>query len=68
MIKAAKTYVKVTLIKSLNKRLEKHKACVRGLGLRRIGHSKAVLNTAENLGMINKVKYLLHVEGEEHAA
>lgn len=55
-------YLQVTLIKSLNKRLQKHKDCVRGLGLRRIGHTKQVKATPENLGMINKVSYLLLVE------
>ncbi|MFA6409869.1 MAG: 50S ribosomal protein L30 [Gammaproteobacteria bacterium] len=55
-------YLKVTLKKSLNKRLKNHKACVRGLGLRRIRHSVQVLDTPENRGMINKVQYLLEVE------
>ena len=55
-------YLKVTLVKSLNKRLENHKACVRGLGLRRIRHTVMVLDSKENRGMINKVMYLLQVE------
>ncbi len=54
--------VKVTLIKSTNGRLEAHKACVRGLGLRRMHHSVTVVDTPENRGMINKVSYLLKVE------
>jgi large subunit ribosomal protein L30 len=54
--------VKVTLVKSLNGRLTKHKACVRGLGLRRMHHSVLVQDTVENRGMINKVAYLLKVE------
>jgi large subunit ribosomal protein L30 len=54
--------VKVTLVKSLNGRLIKHKACVRGLGLRRMHHSVVVQDTVENRGMINKVAYLLKVE------
>lgn len=54
--------VKVTLVKSLNGRLTKHKACVRGLGLRRMHHSVVVQDTVENRGMINKVAYLLKVE------
>lgn len=53
--------LKVTLIKSLNGRLEGHKACVKGLGLRRIGHTVEVLDTPENRGMINKAYYLLKV-------
>ena len=52
----------VTLMKSTNGRLEKHKACVKGLGLRRIGHSVTVEDTPEVRGMINKVSYLLAVK------
>ncbi|MEA2078776.1 MAG: 50S ribosomal protein L30 [Pseudomonadota bacterium] len=54
--------VTVTLLKSTSGRLESHQACVRGLGLRRIGHSVKVIDTPENRGMINKVSYLLQVE------
>lgn len=54
--------VKVTLVKSTIGRLEAHKACVRGLGLRRMHHSVTVADTPENRGMINKVNYLLKVE------
>jgi len=54
--------LKVTLKKSINRRLQSHKACVAGLGLRRIGHTVTVIDTAENRGMINKVSYLLAVE------
>lgn len=53
--------VTVTLVKSVNGRLKSHKACVKGLGLRRIGHSAVVKDTPENRGMINKVRYLLEV-------
>ena len=55
--------VKVTLIKSTIGRLANHKACVRGLGLRRIGHTVEVLDTPENRGMINTAYYLRRVEG-----
>jgi len=58
----ANSKLKVTLVKSLNGRLESHKACVSGLGLRRIRHSVEVTDTPENRGMINKVSYLLQVE------
>jgi large subunit ribosomal protein L30 len=54
--------VKVTLIKSSSGRLKNHKACVAGLGLRRINHSVVVEDTPENRGMINKASYLLRVE------
>ena len=54
--------IKVTLIKSLNGRLRKHKACARGLGIRRIHNPVQVIDTPENRGMINKINYLLKVE------
>ena len=54
--------VKVTLTRSLNGRLASHKACVAGLGLRRIHQSVTVIDTPENRGMINKVSYMLAVE------
>jgi len=55
--------VRVTLVRSTTGRLESHRACVRGLGLRRIGHSVEVADTPAIRGMINKVEYLLKVEG-----
>ncbi|MDO4436079.1 MAG: 50S ribosomal protein L30 [Cardiobacteriaceae bacterium] len=54
--------VKVTLVKSLNGRLDNHKQCVAGLGLRKIRQSRVLENTPEVRGMINKVSYLLTVE------
>lgn len=54
--------IRVTLVKSANGRLKNHKACVAGLGLRRIGHTVEVIDTPSNRGMINKVNYLLRVE------
>ncbi|MCH7508928.1 MAG: 50S ribosomal protein L30 [Proteobacteria bacterium] len=59
---ADKKQLKITLVKSRFGRLPKHRACVRGLGLRRMNHSVTVLDTPENRGMINKVLYLLKVE------
>ena len=54
--------LKVTLIKSKFGRLENHKECVSGLGLRKIHQSCMVSDTPENRGMINKVSYLLKIE------
>jgi len=53
--------IKVKLIRSVIGRLKKHKACVSGLGLYRIGHTVEVLDTPENRGMINQVSYLVKV-------
>lgn len=60
----AKKTIKVTQIKSIAGRLKNHQACVAGLGLRRIGHTVEVEDTASVRGMINKVNYLVKVEGE----
>jgi large subunit ribosomal protein L30 len=53
----------VTLIKSFYGRLPSHRATVNGLGLKRINHTVEVQDTPEVRGMINKVSYLLKVEG-----
>jgi large subunit ribosomal protein L30 len=60
----AKKTVKVTLVKSKFGRKPGHRACVEGLGLRRMHQTVEVLDTPENMGMINKVIYLLDVERE----
>ena len=54
--------LKVTLVKSRFGRLKSHKACVAGLGLRKIHQTVTVIDTPENRGMINRVSYLLSVE------
>ena len=58
----AKATIKVTQVRSTNGRLQNHKACVAGLGLRRIGHTVEVEDTPSIRGMINKVHYLVRVE------
>jgi large subunit ribosomal protein L30 len=55
--------IKVTLVRSTAGRLASHRACVRGLGLRRIGHAVEVEDTPAVRGMIDRVEYLLKVEG-----
>ena len=62
--KKSTSKLKVTLVKSINRRTKQHKSCVSGLGLRRIGHSKIIDDTPENRGMIDKVNYLLTVDEE----
>ena len=61
---SANNKINVTLVKSVIGRLESHKACVRGLGLRKINHTVEVDDTEAVRGMINKVSYLVRVEGE----
>ena len=54
--------VRVTLVKSPWGRLPKHRACIIGLGLRRIGSARELRDTPSVRGMIAKVRYLLEVE------
>lgn len=56
--------IKVTLVRSVHGRLKSHKACVAGLGLRRIRHTVEVEDTPCTRGMINKVSYMVKVVGE----
>lgn len=58
----ANSKIKVTLVRSTNGRLPKHKACVAGLGLRRMHQTVEIQDTPEVRGMVNKVSYLLKVE------
>ena len=59
---AASKLLNVTLVKSKHGRLANHKACVAGLGLRRIHQTVTVIDTPENRGMIDKISYMLRVE------
>lgn len=54
----------VQLKKSTNRRTRSHRACVRGLGLKKIGQTVVVADTPANRGMIDKVSYLLSVQEE----
>ncbi|GBL46362.1 LSU ribosomal protein L30p [Sulfuriferula multivorans] len=63
MSTAAAKMMKVTLVKSVIGTKQSHRACVRGLGLRRMHHTVEVLDTPANRGMVNKVNYLVKCEG-----
>ncbi len=54
--------LRITLVRSLHGRIGKHRACVRGLGLRRMHQTVEVEDTPCNRGMIEKVAYMLDVE------
>ncbi|NBC23482.1 MAG: 50S ribosomal protein L30 [Gammaproteobacteria bacterium] len=56
--------IRVTQTRSSAKRQRKHKACLTGLGLRRVGHTVEVQDTPSVRGMINRVNYMVRVEGE----
>jgi large subunit ribosomal protein L30 len=57
----AEKKVKVTQVKSTIGALEKHRQCLRGLGLRRIRHTVEVIDTPAVRGMIKKVIHLVEV-------
>ncbi|NEZ05230.1 50S ribosomal protein L30 [Wenzhouxiangella sp. XN201] len=54
--------LRVTLVRSINGTIGKHRATVRGLGLRRINHTVELEDTPAIRGMIRKVDYLVRVE------
>lgn len=59
---SANKTIKVTQIKSLIGTKAAHRACVRGLGLRRMHHTVEVQDTPANRGMITRVAYLVKTE------
>jgi len=53
--------IRVKQVKSTAGRLKRHKACVRGLGLRRIGDIRQLEDTPSIRGMIHKVNFLIEI-------
>jgi large subunit ribosomal protein L30 len=54
--------LKITLVKGLSGRTANQRKVVQGLGLTKVNRSVLRLNTPEIRGMVEKVKFLLHVE------
>ena len=54
--------LKITLVKSLNGRLEKHIATANSMGLRKIGQVSIQPDNTQTRGKISKIGYLLKVE------
>jgi large subunit ribosomal protein L30 len=54
--------IKVTLVRSIHGQLERHRATVRGLGLRRIRDTVTLKDTPEIRGMIRASSHMLKVE------
>ena len=54
--------LKVTLVHSPIGCKEAHRACVRGLGLRKLSQTVEVADTPANRGMIDRVAYLVKFE------
>ena len=63
MAKSSAGRIKVTLIRSPIGTKQSHRACVRGLGLRKIRQSVELPDTPANRGLINAVSYLVKCEG-----
>jgi large subunit ribosomal protein L30 len=55
--------IRVTLVRSVIGTRQEHRACVRGLGLKRRHQTVEVEDTPAVRGMITKVAYLLKCEG-----
>ena len=55
--------IKVRLVKSTNGCKQGHRDTVRGLGLKRINQVSELADTPEVRGMINRVAYLVRIEG-----
>lgn len=56
--------MKVTLKRSLIGVKKDQRATVHALGLKKTGDSREVADTPDVRGMVNKVSYLLEIEGQ----
>jgi large subunit ribosomal protein L30 len=54
--------LKITLIRGLSGRTDHQRKVVKGLGLTKVNRAVVRQNTPEIQGMVEKVKFLLHVE------
>jgi large subunit ribosomal protein L30 len=55
--------IRVTLVKSIINCSERHRATIRGLGLRRLRQTVELKDTPQVRGMINRIYYLVRLEG-----
>ena len=55
--------IKVKLLRSVAGCKQGHRDTVRGLGLKRINDVAELVDTPEVRGMINRVNYLVRIEG-----
>ncbi len=54
--------IKVRLVKSTNSTPERHRQCVRALGLNKLNDVRELKDSQQVRGLINKVCYLVAVE------
>jgi large subunit ribosomal protein L30 len=57
--------IRITLVKSTNSSLKKHKATVAALGLKKIGHMVEQENNDAIMGMVKTVAHLVRVEQDQ---
>ena len=57
--------LKVTLVKSMIGRPEKHRRVLRGMGLTKLNRTVKLKDTPSIRGMVKKVSHLVKVEGED---
>jgi large subunit ribosomal protein L30 len=54
--------IKITLVKSMNGKPEKHRKVLRGMGLTKMNKTVELEDTPAIRGMINKVNHMVRVE------
>ncbi len=54
--------IKITLVKSLNGRPEKHRKVTKGMGLTKLNRTVELVDTPSTRGMVKKVSHLVSVE------
>ena len=54
--------LRITLVKGLSGRTERHRKVVRGLGLTRLNRAVIRKDTPEIRGMVEKIKFLVRME------
>jgi large subunit ribosomal protein L30 len=54
--------IKITMVKSMNGRPEKHRKILRGMGLTKLNKTVELEDTPSIRGMVNKVQHLVEVE------
>ena len=60
--KKTQKYLKITQVRSLIDKMEKHKRTVKALGLKRIRHTVIHKDTPQIRGMVNQVRHIVEVE------
>jgi len=61
---AEKVFMQLQLIRSIAHRKASHKACVCGLGLKRMHQIVKIEDTPSTRGMVNKVSYMVKILGK----